>query len=154
MEAAETDWIPILNGQAWMLGLDVPIALIGDHPDTVLQEVTPGLADSFPKGDILVAGSFGAGIRDEKPVRALLELGVGAIVADRFDPEFVQQALALGLRTAQISESLGIQTGDRLRVDFEGARIANQSTGDRYPIRNTDQVLLARLRQSISRIDA
>jgi len=47
-----------------------------------------------------------------------------------------------------VNESLAIHTGERLRVDLEGSRVVNMSSGDRYPIRNVDDALLARFRPS------
>lgn len=154
MSEEPKNWIPILSGAAWTLGLDVPIELIGNSAAEVLRTVDPGLAERFAPNDILVAGSFGTGISDERPVQALIELGIGAIVANHFDPTFEAHALACGLRVALITEALGVRTGDQLRVDFEGTRIANHSTGDRYPIRNADESAVANLRRSIAQTDA
>lgn len=147
-------WIPILSGHAWTLGLDVPIELIGNSANEVLRAVDPELAARFAPGDILVAGSFGAGTQDDRPLRALRDLQIGAVIANHFDPAFEAHALVCGLRVARITEALGIRTGDQLRVDIEGARIANHSNGDRYPIRNTDEPAVAQLRRSIGQTDA
>lgn len=148
------EWIPIITGRAWALGLDVPADLIGTDPASVLAAVDTGLAAQLEPGDVLVAGSFGAGTSDEGPVRALLELGLGAVLAGHFDDRFRESATAAGLRVALLTEALGIQTGDRLRVDLEGGRIVNQSTGDRYPIRDLDAARLARFRETIRETDA
>ena len=147
-------WIPILSGDAWALGLDVPIELIGNSASEVLHAVDPELAKRFARNDILVAGTFGTGTSDERPVQALIDLGIGAIVANQFDPNFEAHALNIGLRVARITEALGVRTGDQLRVDFEGSRIANHSTGDRYPIRNADESAVRNLRRSIGQADA
>ena len=153
--AEETNnWIEILSGSAWALGLDVPAELIGHTADEVFASIDPELAKRFAPADILVAGSFGAGTTDARQVRALLDLGIGAIVANEIDPTFATHARACGFRAARIGEALAIRTGDQLRVDFEGARIANQSTGDRYPIRNADDNTLKELRTSLSRANA
>jgi hypothetical protein len=36
----------------------------------------------------------------------------------------------------QVEEAAAIKTGDRLRVDIEGHKVVNLSSGDRYVIRN------------------
>ena len=154
MAEETSNWIPILSGSAWALGLDVPAELIGNTAQEVLASIDPDLTSRFAADDILVAGNFGAGTADGQPVQALLDLGIGAIIANEIDPTFARHALELGLRAARIGEALGIRTGDQLRVDFEGARIANHSTGDRYPVRNADDDTLERLRSSVGKIDA
>jgi hypothetical protein len=37
-------------------------------------------------------------------------------------------------------------TGDRLRINLEAGTIANQSSGDRQPVRNLTEPVVARLR--------
>ena len=50
------NWIPILSGSAWALGLDVPAELIGHAANEVLASIDPELAKRFGDDDILVAG--------------------------------------------------------------------------------------------------
>ena len=45
-------------------------------------------------------------------------------------------ALHVGLPALQVEETEAIKTGDRLRVDIEGHKVVNLSSGDRYVIRN------------------
>ena len=42
-------------------------------------------------------------------------------------------------------------TGQRLRINLEGGTIANLSSGDRQPMRNLTEPLLARLRDLLAR---
>ncbi|MFP6664148.1 MAG: hypothetical protein VCC00_08120 [Deltaproteobacteria bacterium] len=154
MPKAEFEWIPIISGRAWALGLDVPAELIGTEAALVLADVDPGLAGRIRAGDMLVAGRFGDGIADDRPIRALLGLGIGAVLTDAIDERFAAFAAELGLRVVVLSEALGIRTGDELRVDFEGTRVVNHSTGNRYPIRNLDNDLLKQYRRSIEAANA
>ena len=88
--------------------------------------------------------------RTGKPggVRAMLARGVAAVVAYSFDPGFARAALERGLPALEVYEALAIHTGATLRVDLEGTRVVNMSSGDRYPIRNVDDAYLARFRQA------
>ena len=56
-------------------------------------------------------------------------------------------ALPFGLPAVEVNESLAIHTGARLRVDLEGSRVVNLSSGDRYPIRNVSEAMLERFRR-------
>jgi len=147
--------LPILTGKAWAFGLDVTAALVlapewrgatdlGRH---LLTSVDPDFPARVARGDFVVAGNdFAAGTEDDSGVRALVAAGIGAVIAYSFDPRFAEHALAHALPVASVNEALAIHTGARLRVDLEGARVANLSSGDRYPIRNLSEDVLARLR--------
>lgn len=152
-----TGWprCPILTGRAWAFGIGVTADLIvpPDRPSGVeldallMTPVDPDFPTRVAGGDILVGGgAFADGTRDDAGVRAMLGCGIAAVVASSFDPTFARHALARGLPAVEINESLAIHTGARLRVDLEGARVVNMSSGDRYPIRNVDDAFLARFR--------
>jgi 3-isopropylmalate/(R)-2-methylmalate dehydratase small subunit len=158
MRPTESGWperFPILTGHAWALGLDVTADLIvppGHAADADLraQLMTP-IDPSFPQriaaGDIIVGGDeFARGTRDDLPARALLAGGISAVVASSFDAAFARSAFSLGLLAVEVNEALVIHTGARLRVDLEGARVVNLSSGDRYPIRNASDEFVARFR--------
>lgn len=156
---SETDWArcPILTGRAWALGLDVTSALIlppardagAPLADLLLTPIDPSFPSRVGRGDIIVGGGdFAAGTTDDDGVRAMLACGVAAVVAYSLDRSFARFALARGLPAVEVNEALGIHTGELLRVDLEGSRVVNLSSGDRYPIRNVDDALLARFRPS------
>jgi len=146
---------PILTGDAWAFGLDVTAHLIlPPGHDRVAPErflmtpVDPSFPTRVARGDILVAGGgFAAGTRDDSGVRAMLNAGVAAVIAYSFDPAFARFALGRGLPAVEVNESLAIHTGARLRVDLEGSRVVNLSSGDRYVIRNVDDAMLERFRE-------
>jgi 3-isopropylmalate/(R)-2-methylmalate dehydratase small subunit len=160
VSAGGVEYCPILTGRAWAFGLGVTAELIvprahwgatapGAH---LMTAVDPDFPRRLTRGDILVGGdAFAAGSADDTPVRALLESGVGAVVALEFDPCFARCAVDLGLPAVAVNESLAIRTGARLRVDLEGFRVVNLSSGDRYPIRNLDDALLERYRRALTR---
>ena len=148
---------PILTGRAWALGLDVTADLIlppvrdpATPPgDLLLTPIDPDFPTRVAEGDIIVGGgNFAAGTRDDAGVRAMLARGVAAVVAYSFDPGFARAALERGLPALEVYEALAIHTGATLRVDLEGTRVVNMSSGDRYPIRNVDDAYLARFRQA------
>lgn len=154
-----TGWprCPILTGRAWAFGPGVTADLIlpperppgAELRELLMTPVDPAFPSRVASGDILVGGDdFAAGARDDTGVRAMLGCGVAAVVASSFDPAFARHALERGLPAVEVNESLAIHTGARLRVDLEGARVVNMSSGDRYPIRNADEAFLARFRPS------
>lgn len=146
---------PILTGRAWALGLDVTADLIlppardpATPPgDLLLTPIDPDFPQRVADGDILVGGGgFAAGTRDDAGVRAMLARGIAAVVAYSLDPGFARAALERGLPAVEVNEALAIHTGATLRVDLEGTRVVNMSSGDRYVIRNVDDAFLARFR--------
>jgi 3-isopropylmalate/(R)-2-methylmalate dehydratase small subunit len=146
---------PILAGRAWAFGLGVTADLIlpPERPagatlrGLLMTPVDPDFPSRVVAGDILVGGGdFADGTRDDGGVRAMLDCGIAAVIASSFDPTFARLALERGLPAVEVNESLAIHTGARLRVDIEASRVANMSSGDRYPIRNVDDAFLARFR--------
>ena len=149
--AKPADRLPILVGTAWALGLDVPAAVLlplGGPGGRVLEAIEPGLAGRIEHGDFLVGGDrFGRGERAGEAARALRDLGVAAVVAHSFDGNFQAAEDRIGLAAVQLNEALVIHTGARLRVDLEGGRVVNMSSGDRFPIRHLGEDRLATLRE-------
>jgi 3-isopropylmalate/(R)-2-methylmalate dehydratase small subunit len=148
--ALDLDELPYLVGRAWKLGDGVaaddilpPSAHTGGGPaddaarpgSHVLRGIAPGLA--LAQGDFLVAGvEFGRGASTQATARALRSIGAGAVIARSFAAQFVRCALQVGLPPLQVEETEAIKHGDRLRVDIEGHKVVNLSSGDRHVIRN------------------
>jgi 3-isopropylmalate/(R)-2-methylmalate dehydratase small subunit len=158
--SARGEACPIVTGHAWAFGLGVTAELI--VPRAHWGDASPGphlmtaVDPSFPKridpGDILIGGQdFGAGSVDDTPVRAIRDAGAGAVVAYSFDATFTGFAVDCGLPAVAVNEALAIHTGARLRIDLEGYRVVNLSSGDRYPIRNLSDAVLERYRASLVR---
>jgi 3-isopropylmalate/(R)-2-methylmalate dehydratase small subunit len=155
-QPSSSETYPIVTGKAWAFGIDVPADQIlppgeeaaRDPARYVMTPIDPDFPARLAPGDIVVGGTFAAGTRDDLPVRALRAAGVAAVVASRLDPTFARLAVHAGLPAVEIHEALAIHSGAVLRVDLEGTRVVNLSSGDRYPIRNLDDATLARYRQS------
>lgn len=142
--ALDIDELPYLVGRAWKVGdgIRAEHILPPEHAGKdlaasafVLQGVMP--APGLRPGDFIVAGAeFGCGAATRATARALRLIGAGAIIARSFGAEFVRCALHVGLPPLQVEETAAIKTGDRLRVDIEGHKVVNLSSGDRHVIRN------------------
>lgn len=106
-----------------------PLAELARH---CMEAVDPTFADRVRPGDIVVAGvGFGIGSSREQAVQALLELGVGAVVAKGFARIFYRNALNLGL-PALVCADLEANEGDDLEVRPVEGRIVNHTRGLAY----------------------
>jgi len=142
--AFDLDELPYLVGRAWRVGDGVhaddilpPAQAEQELPRAalVLHGVAPDLA--LAPGDFIVAGlEFGQGAATRATARALRLIGAGAIIARSFGDQFIRCALHVGLPPLQVEETEAVKHGDRLRVDIEGHKVVNLSSGDRYVIRN------------------
>jgi 3-isopropylmalate/(R)-2-methylmalate dehydratase small subunit len=138
------DELPYLVGRAWAVGDDVRAEdiLPPEYAERDLTEAAmlfPHMrpAPALAPGDFLVAGlAFGSGSATHATARALRGLGIASVIARSFGDRFMHCALHVGLPALQVEESAAIRTGDRLRVDIEGHKVVNLSSGDRYVIRN------------------
>jgi 3-isopropylmalate dehydratase small subunit len=142
--ALDLDELPYLVGRAWKLGDDVAAdqLLAPAQPESEVAMramVFAGLPrrPQLAHGDFLVAGrAFGRGTASRATARALRLAGAAAVIARDFGDEFLRCALHVGLPPLQVEETEAVKTGDRLRVDIEGHKVVNLSSGDRYVIRN------------------
>jgi|SRR5579862_6123148 len=142
--ALDLDELPYLVGRAWAVGDDVraedilPSEYAGrDLTDTAMVFPHMRPAPALAPGDFLVAGvGFGSGPAIHATARALRVLGIAAVIARSFGDGFTRCALHVGLPALQVEESAAVKSGDRLRVDIEGHKVVNLSSGDRYVIRN------------------
>jgi 3-isopropylmalate dehydratase small subunit len=76
---------------------------------------------------------------------------VVAVVAGSFVDGFADAVLDAGLPPLEVDAPAIFHTGQRMRLNLEAATIANLSSGDRLPIRNLTESLLARLRALLGR---
>jgi 3-isopropylmalate/(R)-2-methylmalate dehydratase small subunit len=148
MNDSPVDWdeLPYLVGRAWTFGDSIPAdqVLPPRYHDRGLAAgafVMHDLAADFPsgvqRGDFVVAGvAFGHGNAIAATARALKLAGVGGVIARSFGESFFQHAINCGMPALQVEETAAVKTGDRLRVDIEGHKVVNLSSGDRYVIRN------------------
>lgn len=149
--------LPVLTGRAWAFADNLAAAEIlperfGDLPageaaQGLFADLDDTLATEFADGDVLVAGQrLGHGAGGAAAARALGAAGVIAVVAASFADGFDDALAAAGIPALEVDAPAIFHTGQRMRLNLEGATIANLSSGDRQPIRNLTEPLLARLR--------
>ncbi|HZP40425.1 MAG TPA: 3-isopropylmalate dehydratase small subunit [Candidatus Binatia bacterium] len=154
--------LPVLTGRAWafadgLTAADILPARFAALPAAaaarrLFADLDATLAAAFRRGDVLVAGQhLGAGAEGPAAARALAAAGVIAIVAQSFAPGFDEAVLAAGLPPLEVDAPAVFHTGQRLRVNLEAGTIANLSSGDRQPVRNLTDALVARLRAVFGR---
>jgi 3-isopropylmalate/(R)-2-methylmalate dehydratase small subunit len=149
--------LPVLTGRAWsfaddLVAADILPARFARLPvlearRRLFADLDPTLAAALRPGDVLVAGQhLGAGPEGAGAARALAAAGIVAVVAGSFAPGFEDAVLAAGMIPLEVDAPGVFHTGQRLRLNLEGGTIANLSSGDRQPVRNLTEPLLARLR--------
>lgn len=93
------------------------------------EQVAPGFARAFAKGDIIVAGrNFGINSSREQAVHVMHRLGVAAIIAPSFGRQFYRNAINNGMPVVEC-DTAGIAAGDAVELDLAGGRIS-------VPVRN------------------
>lgn len=116
----------IRRGRAFVFGdqIDTDVLAPGPYMKKPLAElarhcmsaVDPTFSSRVGPGDIVVGGvGFGIGSSREQAVQALLELGVGAVIAKGFARIFYRNALNLGL-PALVCPEIEASEGDDLEV--------------------------------------
>lgn len=87
------------------------------------EQVAPGFAGAFAKGDIIVAGrNFGINSSREQAVHVMHRLGVAAIIAPSFGRQFYRNAINNGMPVVEC-DTAGIAAGDAVELDLAGGRI-------------------------------
>ena len=105
-------------------------------PEEIAQHCLEGADPNFiarmEKGDIVVAGSnFGCGSSREHAAIALLNAGVGCVLAESFARIFYRNAINLALPLMVCPDiAAKVRQGDELRVDLESGQIENLTTGE------------------------
>lgn len=88
------------------------------------DQLVPGFARAFGKGDIIVAGKhFGINSSREQALHVMHRMGVAAIVAPSFGRQFYRNAINNGMPVVECDVS-GIAGGDVLEIDLAGGRVA------------------------------
>lgn len=88
------------------------------------DQVSPGFAKAFKKGDVLVAGkNFGINSSREQAVHIMHQMGVAAIVAPSFGRQFFRNAINNGLAVIECDTS-GMATGDAIEIDPVAGKIS------------------------------
>jgi 3-isopropylmalate dehydratase small subunit len=127
--------------------LPMRFAGAADGATHLFADLDAGLAARIERGSVLVAGHrTGHGENGAAAARALAAGGFVAVVAASFADGFDEHCLAGGLAPLEVDAPFVFHTGQRVRINCEAGTIANLSSGDRQPIRNATESLLARLR--------
>ena len=88
------------------------------------EQVAPGFAGRFGKGDIIVAGrNFGINSSREQAVHVMRMMGVAAVVATSFGRQFFRNAINNGLPVVEC-DIAGIAQDDEIEVDLEEGRVS------------------------------
>ena len=128
-------------------------ALAGrDAAGRLFADLDATLAARLEPGTVLVAGyGLGHGSDGAAAARALAAAGFVAIVAASFADGFDEHCIAARLPPLEVDAPSVFHTVHRVRINCEAATIANLSSGDRQPIRNLTDPMLARLRSLLGR---
>lgn len=154
--------LPVLTGRAWCFADALSAADIlparfanlspAEAAAHLFADLDPTLAAELEPGDVLVAGQhLGAGPTGVAAARALHAAGFVAVVAGSFALGFDDAVLAALLPPIEVDAPATFHTGQRMRINLEAGTAANLSSGDRQPIRNFSESLVARLRAAIGR---
>jgi 3-isopropylmalate dehydratase small subunit len=154
--------IPVLTGRAWsfadrLRAVDILPPAAASLPPAegvrhLFADLDATLAARLEVGDVLVAGQqLGAGPGGIAAARALRAAGMLAVVAATYADGFDGALLDAGVPALAVDAPAVFHTGQRLRLNLEGSTIANLSSGDRQPIRNLTEPVLARLRDLLAR---
>lgn len=108
-----------------------PLAELARH---CMEAVDPGFATRVRPGDIVVGGvGFGIGSSREQAVQALLELGVGAVVAKGFARIFYRNALNLGIPCFEADLTGELTDGQEVEFDVSAGRIVADGRAIQLP---------------------
>ncbi len=130
----------VIEGTAFLLGDNVhansiltpEYSLSGESisEDEIFPNFTAEDSEQCRSADILAVGEkFGYGSVREDIVRALLQIGIKAIIGKGLAPVFFRNALNSGLPAFTARAAVeSIQPGDRLKVEVEEQRITNLRT--------------------------
>lgn len=132
------------EGRVWAFGDDVdtdvlapgqymksPMDVLASH---CLEALDPRFAVEARPGDVVIAGrNFGIGSSREQAAKALLQLGIAAVVARSFGGIFYRNALNLGLPALASDEAQAIPAGHRVSVDARAGLVRDRTLGRDYP---------------------
>ena len=127
----------LIRGKARLLGDDINTDLHCSskyHPgrdnayvaQRAFEQLAPGFASRFGKGDVIVAGkNFGNNSSREQAVHILHLMGVAGIVSVAFGRQFFRNCINNGLPVVEC-DLAGVQDGDEVEIDLSGGRVAVQ----------------------------
>ncbi len=134
-----------MTHKAWKVGDHIDTDLIiaarylNDTADDHLrahcmEDVIPNYAEVIAPQDVLVAGlNFGCGSSREHAPLAIKLAGTSVVIAESFARIFYRNAVNIGLPIIECAEAArAIDTGDAIRLDWDGATIYNETKQEAY----------------------
>ncbi len=130
----------LIRGKARLLGDDINTDLHCSskyHPGRdnayvaqhAFEQLAPGFAARFGKGDVIVAGrNFGNNSSREQAVHILRLMGVSAIVAASFGRQFYRNCINNGMAGVECVLP-GTEEGDGIEIDLAAGRVAVPARG-------------------------
>lgn len=130
----------LIRGKAHLLGDDINTdihcsskylpgrdnAVVAQH---AFEQLAPGFASRFVKGDVIVAGrNFGNNSSREQAVHILRLMGVAGIVSVAFGRQFFRNCINNGLPVVEC-DLAGTMEGDEIELDLAGGRVAVPARG-------------------------
>jgi len=107
----------------------------------VFEKVRPEFAKNVQNGDIIVAGkNFGCGSSREHAPRALLGIGISAVIAESFARIFFRNSINIGLPVIECK--IDVEEGDMLEIDFANGRIRDLRTASEFKFKRMAPFLL------------
>lgn len=108
----------------------------------VMEDLDPEFYQKVKPGDFIVAGTnFGCGSSREQAPLAIINAGVGAVLAKSFARIFYRNAINTGLPVIECDTDK-IEAGDKLEINLEAGLIRNSTKGTEIPIKPLPRVML------------
>lgn len=96
----------------------------------VMEDLDPDFYSKVTAGDFIVAGkNFGCGSSREQAPLAIINAGIGAVVAKSFARIFYRNAINTGLPLIECDTDK-ISSGDELSIDLSSDTFINRTTGE------------------------
>jgi 3-isopropylmalate/(R)-2-methylmalate dehydratase small subunit len=145
--------ISIISGRAWTFGDNVDTDQMAPlvSMQVTASERRPLLFPGHPRfvaemkpGELIVAGrNWGCGSSREQAPQNLMELGVGAVVAESFARIFFRNSIALGfVAVACPGIAAAVSDGDQLELDVANAIVRNITHETSLPARAYTPLML------------
>lgn len=99
-----------------------------------MEDIDADFYKNVEQGDIIVADkNFGCGSSREHAPISIKVAGVSCVIASTFARIFYRNAINIGLPILECEEAVkGIDTGDKVEVDFDSGMITNVTKGETY----------------------
>lgn len=96
----------------------------------VMEDLDPDFYSKISEGDFIVAGkNFGCGSSREQAPLAIINAGIGAVIAKSFARIFYRNAINTGLPLIECDTDK-INAGDELSIDLSAEVFINETTGE------------------------